>query len=92
MDELSFKKWITENTSAPITSSGTAGEDIQKSIEDAIRRSPDGNKMNAAKQAVDKLILQDKGKPKPVKDSITIAAAQDKISSEFGNLKPNMKK
>lgn len=84
MDNLSFKTWLTENMAAPITSAGAAGANAEKAIEDAIKQAPEGEKVGAAKQALDKLTAQKRGQQTSVKDAITLAAAQDKIAKEAG--------
>lgn len=90
MSKLYFKQWFIEVEAPTVGPGGGAGSDTQKAIEDAISQAPPGEKVDAAKSAVEKLSDQERGQDSTVKDNITLAAAQDKIAKEVGNM--NLKK
>lgn len=87
-DELSFRNWLLALEMAPpIAGAGAAGKNLQQDIEDAISSAPEGGKVDAAQQAVQKMQQsQQAGGQTSVKDAITVAAATDKISKEVGKM------
>lgn len=85
MSELHFKQWLIE-MNAPIAGAGAAGSNAQKAIEDAISQAEPGKKVDAAEKAVTQLSNQERGQASSVKDNITLAAAQDKIAKEVGQM------
>lgn len=91
MSKLHFKQWLAE-MAPPIVGGGGAGANAQKEIEKAISQAEPGKKVDAAQQAVEKMANLEKGQATSVKDNITLAAAQDKIAKEVGNMGINRMK